>query len=262
MIDASNQVIQGFWHGPLTTMERLSMQSFLNQGCEFHLYAYSDLENVPSGVVVKDANEIVPESRVQSFRCSTHFSDFFRVALLLQRGGWNTDLDNILLKSLGFTDSAYCFYRDQEESTISLALSKAPIGSPLMRHLYDYIGGMKQEERDQLSWQAIGPDLTHGAIDYFGLSAFAQPGYVFDPVHWSRAKELVDPAAKWDLSRSRSVHLFHAAWNDGPQDRLGRGWDLGQPSSKRIDTDGSYHPDCLYERLKRKIFDGDDTVEL
>ena len=44
----------------------------------------------------------------------------------------------------------------------------------------------------------------------------------------------------------------HAAWNDGPQDRYGKGWDLGQPSSEKIWTDGNFHPDCLYEKLKRR----------
>ena len=257
MIDASNQVIQGFWSGPITTMERLSMQSFLANGHEYHLYAYPggipNPEAVPAGVVILNAEEIVPQARVETFRCSTHFSDFFRASLLLKKGGWHSDLDNVALMPLGFPEP-YCFYRDQDESTISFALSKAPPGSPLMQYVYSYIDRLTQSELDQLSWQAIGPDFTHGAIEHFQLTQFAQPGYRFDPVHWSRARDLINPAADppFDLSRSYSCHLFHAVWNGGPQDRCGRGWNLGQDLDARMDTDGEYHPDCLYEKLKRR----------
>ena len=247
----SNHIVRGFWTGPFTTMERLCVKSFIANGHEFHLYAYGEVKGVPAGVHLMDANEIVPESEFATFRCAAQFSDFFRIALLLKKGGWNTDLDNILLRPLDFS-APYAFYRDQEETTISFALSKAPAGSPLMAHCYEYISGMSPEDRSRLSWQEIGSDFACGAVEYFGLTTHAQRGYVFDPVHWSRAHDLVNPAAEFDLSRSYSVHLFHAAWNDGPQDRYGKGWDLGQPSSEKIWTDGTFHPDCLYEKLKRR----------
>jgi hypothetical protein len=112
---------------------------------------------------------------------------------------------------------------------------------------------MTADERAGLSWQAIGSDFTCGAVEYFGLAQYAQPGRAFDPVHWSRAHDLVNPAFQPDLSQSYSLHLFHAAWNQGPQDRYGAGWDLGQPSGEQISTDGKYDPDCLYEQLKRKF---------
>jgi hypothetical protein len=75
---------------------------------------------------------------------------------------------------------------------------------------------------------------------------------VFDPVQWKNYRLLVDPDAKWDLSQSTSVHLFHAAWNKGPEDRLGKGWDLGQPLGEPLLTDGKYPEGCLYEQLKRR----------
>ena len=99
-MSASNRVIQGFWQGPFTTMERLCVESFMQNGHEFHLYCYEKPEGVPEGVVVKDAREIVPESQVSTFRCSTHFSDFFRVNLLLKRGGFHSDMDNICLRPM------------------------------------------------------------------------------------------------------------------------------------------------------------------
>ena len=61
-------------------------------------------------------------------------------------------------------------------------------------------------------------------------------------------------ASEFDISRSCSVHLFHAAWNDGPSDNTSEGFDLGHRLwGQRLDTDARYHPDCLYEKLKRRF---------
>ena len=160
-------------------------------------------------------------------------------------------MDNCLLAPLDYA-SEYVLYRDYDESTISLALSKAPAGAPFLQHCYDYVRSLPIEERARLSWQEIGTELVLGAIEYFKLTGHAQSGKVFDPIHWSRVHDLVDPAAEFDLSQSYSVHLFHAAWNKGPEDSTGRGFDLGHRPGVRLDTDGEYHPDCLYSELKAR----------
>ncbi len=251
MISPDNLVVQGFWTGPFTTMERLCVKSFMSHGHRFELYAYEPIEGVSDGVVLKDAREIVPESEVATFRCAAQFSDHFRVALLLKKGGWYSDMDNCLLAPLDYA-SEYVLYRDYDESTISLALSKAPAGAPFLQHCYDYVRSLSIEERARLSWQEIGTELVLGAIEYFHLTQFAQSGKTFDPVQWERVRDLVDPAAKFDLTDAYSVHLFHAAWNDGPEDKAGRGFDLGHRPGVRLDTDGEYPEGCLYETLKRR----------
>jgi hypothetical protein len=250
-LSADNLLVQGFWSGPLTTMERLSMRSFLSNGHEFHLYSYGEIKGIPEGAVLCDAAEIVPESEVATFRCAAQFSDYFRIALLYKKGGWYVDLDTICLQAFQFYVD-YCFYRDQDESTISFAVSKSPAGSPLMQHCYDYLAQMDPEDRARLDWQEIGSDFACGAVEFFKMTQFAQPGYVFDPIHWTRVRDLINPVAKWDLSRSYAAHLFHAAWNKGPHDSSGKGFDLGHKLSDDLDTDVSYHSDCLYEQLKRR----------
>lgn len=250
-LSADNLVVQGFWQGEFTTMERLCVKSFMANGHEFHLYSYEPIAGVPDGVVLCDAADIVPRDQVETFRCAQQFSDFFRIALLLKRGGWHSDLDNCCLRPLDFS-SDYVFYRDYEETTISFALAKAPVGSPLMWHCYEYLSSMTVAERSGLAWQEIGTDFAVGAVEYFNMTSYAQPGPSFDPVCWTRSKELVDPAAKWDLSNSFSLHLFHAAWNHGPSDSTGQGFDLGLRPGEPLWTDGEYHPDCLYEQLKRR----------
>jgi hypothetical protein len=251
-LDPSNRIVQGFWHGLLTTMERLSMQSFVQNGHEFHLYVYDgNTAGVPDSVHLRDAAEIVPQSEMETFRCAQQFSDFFRIALLLKKGGWYSDLDNVLLSPL-HVFCEYAFYRDHDESTISFALSKAPAGSPIMRHCYDYLSQMSSEERAFLPWQAIGSDFACGAVEYFKLTGYTVPGQMFDPIHWTRVHDIINPDVQFDLSQSYSVHLFHAAWNKGPEDRTGKGFDLGHRTDVRLNTDGHYSYDCLYEQLKRR----------
>jgi hypothetical protein len=250
-LSADNLVVQGFWQGDFTTMERLCVRSFLANGHDFYLYIYGEVKGVPAGVHLMDANEILPESEVGTFRCAQQFSDAFRVALLLKKGGFYSDLDNCLLKPLDFK-TGYVFYRDYDEATISLALSKAPAGAPFLQHCYEFVQSMSPEERSRLSWQEIGSELILGAVEYFKLTDFAVSGRTFDPVHHARVRDLVDPAAKFDLSNSYSVHLFHAAWNSGPEDKTGEGFDLNLPPGELLLTDRTYHPNCLYEQLKRK----------
>ena len=61
----SNRVIHGLWIGAhLSRMEDLSIRSFLAHGHEYHLYTYGRIDNVPDGVVIMDANEIISADKI------------------------------------------------------------------------------------------------------------------------------------------------------------------------------------------------------
>jgi mannosyltransferase OCH1-like enzyme len=92
-------IVQGLWvGGALSTMERLSISSFLANGHDYHLYVYRDVSGVPEGATIRDASTIVSESRIGNFSWLAEFSDLFRYALLLERGGIWADLDVICLR--------------------------------------------------------------------------------------------------------------------------------------------------------------------
>ena len=101
-----NRVIQGLWIGSrLSPMEEISIRSFLANGHEYHLYAYSRIENLPEGTILRDANEIVSSEKIFKYRdydSYAGFSNHFRYKLLLQNGGWWADLDLICLKPFDF----------------------------------------------------------------------------------------------------------------------------------------------------------------
>src|SRR5215213_329764 len=105
-------LLQTLWIGPrLSAMEQLSIQSFLRHGHELHLYTYGDVEGVPRGTVLRDANEILPRERIfvyRDFPSVSGFSNFFRYKLLLERGGWWVDADMVCVRPFDF-DSPHVF---------------------------------------------------------------------------------------------------------------------------------------------------------
>lgn len=95
-----NAVVQGLWVGEaISNFHRLCVESFIRNGHCFVLYTYGPVKNLPVGVVVKDANKIVPASLIYQYDGSyAGFSDLFRNKLLYAKGGWYVDLDIFCLK--------------------------------------------------------------------------------------------------------------------------------------------------------------------
>src|SRR4051812_10885773 len=90
-------VINGLWIGQLSPLEQLCIRSFIVQGHPYHLYTYDALDNVPAGVTLQDAGQILPKSLIFRNQLGkgkgsvAAFSDLFRYKLLLERGGWWVD---------------------------------------------------------------------------------------------------------------------------------------------------------------------------
>src|SRR6185369_8610758 len=112
-----SEVIQGLWIGAeLSVMEQLSVASFLQNGHEYQLYVYDEVQNVPAGAVIKNANEILPASRIFQYKHQASyagFANFFRYKLLLERGGWWVDTDVVGLKPFDFADE-YVFASEND----------------------------------------------------------------------------------------------------------------------------------------------------
>src|SRR5262249_17645765 len=138
-----NDPIQSLWIGAeLSNLERISIQSFLDHGHQYHLYAYQDVANVPAGAVLKDAKDIFPASLTFQYsdrKTYAAFSNVFRYRLLLERGGIWADTDVVSLRTLDLADE-HVFASEPVQSRdggppkiiVSTCLIKAPIGSPAM----------------------------------------------------------------------------------------------------------------------------------
>lgn len=119
--------IHGLWiKGSLSPVELLTIESFIRQKYEFILWSYDlDYANLPKGVVLKNAREIIPEQEVFRYTQTNQFghgkgsyagfSDIFRYKLLFEHGGWWTDMDITCLKRLPEPDDF--FFRANEDTT-------------------------------------------------------------------------------------------------------------------------------------------------
>src|SRR3954462_2091199 len=97
------QEVRAFWTGPsLSLYEQLSLQSFVAAGAQVQLFSYERDLQVPDGVELIDATELLP-GRVHKFRHASGdkslalHSDLFRYVALEKFGGWYVDADVICI---------------------------------------------------------------------------------------------------------------------------------------------------------------------
>jgi hypothetical protein len=242
----NNKVMQGLWIGNrLTVMEQLSIVSFLKHGHEFHLYVYDDVEGIPEGTILKDANEIV--SRKQIFKDKevegtyANFSDVFRYKLLLEKGGFWVDLDTVCLKPFDFqSDYVFAQQNDWDGSRFACGgIMKTPPGSEIMQYCYD---ASLLKATGEYGWIDLGPRLVNEAVNKFGLTHYVVSPKTFLPIDWMDWEDIISEKLiarikiKLKLASKEvyAVHLWGAIW-------------VRYNTDKEI----NYHPKCLYERLKR-----------
>jgi hypothetical protein len=232
-----NKVIQGLWIGSsLSVMEQLSIASFLSNGHEYHLYVYDDMQHVPVGATVRDANEILPASMIfqyEQHKSFSAFSNFFRYKLLLEKGGWWADTDVVCLKPFDFREE-YVFSSERAggKEFINCGVVKAPPGSQAMRYAWNIC---RAKQTEKLTWGEVGPRLIAESIKAHGLDRFVLRPRIFCPVGYAEWDEVLNPDKIRNLDDSYAIHLWNEMWRRNDQDK-----------------DQPYDPDCLYERLKLK----------
>lgn len=232
-----NNIIQGLWIGPeLSVMEQLSIASFLRHGHEYHLYVYDSMKNIPLGTVVKDANELLPSSRIFQYReqpSYSGFANFFRYKLLLERGGWWTDTDTVCLKPFDFPeDHVFATEICRGSEVVTSGIIKAPKGSRVMAYAW---GVCQTKKPELLSWGETGPRLMDEAVREFSLEEYQKPHQTFCPLGYADWDRVLEPQAEIDLEGSYAIHLWNERWRVNGKDK-----------------NTEYPEDCLYEQLKRR----------
>jgi Alpha 1,4-glycosyltransferase conserved region/Glycosyltransferase sugar-binding region containing DXD motif len=237
-----NDPIQSLWIGrPLSRLEKLSIESFLDHGHQYHLYAYEELPDLPRGATLRDGNEILPAAQIFQYRerkSYSAFSNVFRYKLLLERGGWWADTDVISLRPLDLSDD-YVFASEtvswrglpSVQALITSCLIKAPRGSPAMALAWRTC---LAKDWTALSWGEIGPRLVAQVVDAHGLHRFVQPPTAFCPVPYRDWRHLIEPQSPSLPAEAYAVHFWNEMW------RLAN-----------CDKDAAYPVESLYELLKR-----------
>ncbi|MGD1866816.1 MAG: glycosyltransferase [Phormidesmis sp.] len=273
-MNLSNSVIQGLWVGSaLSSMEHLSIKSFLKHGHEYHLYTYNAVDNIPQGTILKDANEILAKDKIFTLKHGwgqgsyAAFSDLFRYQLLHIKGGWWADTDVICVKPFDL-NARYVIASSFEGAWGSPAnncVMKMPAQSKLSHHLVNTVAQYHQNRQANLTFTSLGPQLLQKAVADLNLSKHVVSCYHFCPISWrsvesqiayyeaasslsrqyTKAKTLLRLILKPWIQSDRittntyAIHLWNEIWR-----------------SKQLDKSAQYHPSCLYEQLKAKYRTG------
>lgn len=134
-----SNIFQSLWiGGTLSKMEQLAMKSFVDNGLEYHLYTYGEVTNVPEGVIIKDGNEILPESEIFRYKNGSvsAFSNLFRFTMLFKRGGYWVDTDLACIRPFKFEKDYVVVTepsRDYKYAIVTSCFMKLPKGSDAAR---------------------------------------------------------------------------------------------------------------------------------
>jgi hypothetical protein len=203
------------WIGPrLGVLERLTIQSFLDHGHDFHLFLYGPCGGVPAGTVIRDGREILPESAIFRYQAGygagspSGFSNLFRYALLHALGGWWVDLDVVALRPLTLeAPHVVGTAASSGRLFVENAIIRAPVGSPLMAYCLE---AAQRADRDRVRWGETGPRLLTRAVAELGMADVVTPPSVLYPVSAERFWDLIRPGPL--PTEGMLMHLWAQQW--------------------------------------------------
>ncbi|MEQ1756940.1 MAG: hypothetical protein ABL986_01390 [Vicinamibacterales bacterium] len=257
--DLPSRTIQSLWIGDrLSRLEVLSIKSFLANGHPYHLYTYGKVDRVPKGVVLKDANAILPEAKV--FRANGSlaiFADWFRQEMLHACGGYWADLDMVCLRPLDFEDPIVFGRTDPQR--VCNALMRFPQGHPLTRQLADVSrdpnlilesDSPRDRRRKRLrrflpgrhdaKWgESSGPTGLTRVVKHHGLFELAKPYFYFYPLPFSFWICAFDDTFRDGAAMLEQSYCLHL-WNEKIRKATG------------VKKDGPYREGSLVDQLTRR----------
>lgn len=204
----------------MDSMQVACIKSFLNLGHKFCLYTYNKISNAPAEAIIKDANEIIDESFVfkDLYNSYATFSDWFRIKLLHDLGGWWVDCDLFCVKKFDF-DTPYVFaterIRDRNgvQTQLCNAVIKMPkgsdIGSAILRKASDKI---ETRTPQSLCWTEIGARLLCKEIINYNLEKHIVKPNVFCPIDFFNYTELIRQKTTQFEEITYGVHLWNKMW--------------------------------------------------
>jgi hypothetical protein len=233
--------VSSFWHGAvLTNVELLCISSFLKSGVRYCLYVYEPPVNLPKGVIVKDAGEIIDRSRMFTYQAGTFnlgsvagFSNLFRYTLIHEQGGWWTDTD--VCYGNGFaTEPAEIFFAELSqggEFRVATALFRSPPGSAVMRYCLDRFA---EKDVTRIVHGETGPTLLTASIVACEKQSAVLACDAAFPVPWWEYERLFFDE-KLSIDGWATVHFWNAMLD-----------------SAKLDKAATFPEQSPFEQLKRK----------
>ncbi|PSL48295.1 alpha 1,4-glycosyltransferase [Chitinophaga niastensis] len=233
----TNKIIQSLWIGEsLSTMEHLCIQSFLQNEHDFHLYAYQDIKNVPKNTTVLDANSIIHANKIfiDSKGGIASFSDWFRYKLLYEKGGWWVDMDSVCLRHFDMKEE-YCFSTEhghENDKIVNIGFIKSPAKAAILADCLTHIDNL---DHNCIKWGELGPSLFNKIIKSYDTESYIMAPETFCPINWTDVYKLISKQNYSLTEKNFALHLWNEIWRIG-----------------YLDKDAIYHPESIYEQLKKK----------
>lgn len=229
--------IHALWIGKkLGALSSCCLRSFIMRGHNVYLHTYGHIEDIPVGVKIVDANNIITKEKIFVHKKTGSyalFSDVFRYELLKKIDGVYVDCDVYCIKPLLKSESDYILgYQDDFE--VNGAVLGLPKESLLLQSLLDAAYDpffippwypIKKQKRlkfkkmlgfgkhiSNMPWGIIGPEAISYFVKKLELEDKVQPIDVFYPIHFLCIKQLLDPLLAIEevtTSRTICIHLFN-----------------------------------------------------
>lgn len=226
--------IRCFKHrGPLTRIERICLRSLAVHHDEVQLLSYFPIDNLPDGVRLVDANEILPMSNMLFRRNSgAGIEPIIRWKTLLEHGDCFVSTDVLCLRPFDF-DQSIVFGRKSDIDGYQWGhqVLIMPPGHPLSRFMLNRclqphfpVAGEKLRHRWKKafrrnftsslrpirSWMIGGEGGFQVAVQTLEIEHLAQSIPVFFPIHEARWRSPYDETFRGDwqmLESTRAVYL-------------------------------------------------------
>lgn len=234
----SRLVLNSLWIGPtLPALCQLCLASALAVGHRVRLFVYGPVADVPAGVEVLAADDILPRDSIVLHRRTgspAFFSDRFRITLIAKGLGLWTDTDVLYLKPIDIDSPNIFAWEDHRlvgSSVLGLDhtssafaslfgmvhdLSMLPPWYPAHKRLWYRLRAAAGSPHDtaNLPWGVIGPDLITWWVKNKGLERDILPRAVFYPVSYGKRRDLHSAAKVKAIRESLSpstiaIHLWH-----------------------------------------------------
>ena len=208
-------------YGEFGRLEYLCAASFIKLGYELNVWSYGPMKNLPAGAHLCDAREILPEGQVflNSKGSYAAFSDIFRYAVLIKRGGLYVDTDVVALQPPGqlpktrFLVSEYTLTEGAVGGQcINGNVMFCPDPEP--GDLLDLAFIISSKfPREKIIWSEIGPHLLTSLIKLMPTHGFyiAPPQFANPFKYWDCPNNLL--ASRFNIWEGTCfVHLYTSEW--------------------------------------------------
>jgi Glycosyltransferase sugar-binding region containing DXD motif len=209
-----------FWVGEhLPSAHAACVASFLDVGHPIELFAYGPVANVPTGVTLCPAEDIMPASAVYRYGPAAGASagglsgsaKLFRYRLLHEVGGYYADTDVYCLRALPDDDIVIAGERTKTGETIAAnCVMKLPPGHELARRCRDVC---LASDSQSLAFGDTGPRLVGRVLRELGLESCISPADMFCPRDWFDYQAVGDRERLDNVPMNcRAVHLWNEMW--------------------------------------------------